>query len=85
MKIIKDLFPLIRPRKVQYNMYSMDDSALLDVSSDDKTTIRETSQRDLPATFSRNLIDTIILSHQKPGSETVNPTKNIYNDNIEAT
>ena len=65
-------------------MYSMDDSALLDVSSDDKTTIRETSQR-LTCYFLKKSGRHYYLSHQKPGSETVNPTKNIYNDNIEAT
>ena len=53
----------------------MDDEGLLDVSEDEDT-IRETpvdQQRDLPATFSRSLVDRLgIIGHNSTCSETVN-------------
>ena len=61
-----------------HNIYSTDDKGLLD-ASDEEDTIRETpmDQRDLPATFSRNLGDCLgIIGHNNIGSETINLSEN---------
>ena len=59
-----------------HNTYSMDDEAQSD-TSDEKSTNRETpveqQPRDLPATFSRHLVNRFgVIGHHCIGSKTVN-------------